>query len=406
MTQARRDTSLLLIEATSNQVNQFGGYTGQTPAQFAAYVGQIAETMSFPKENIVLGGDHLGPQVWRAEGPEKAMQKAEEMVREYVQAGFAKIHLDASMHLAGDPGDPRAPLDDEIVSKRAAALCRAAEDAHKQMPAGTPEPVYVIGTEVPVPGGELLGAHAPEVTRTEDVTRTVEVARRAFEAKGLQAAWERVIAMVVQPGVEFGDQTVFPYAPKKARHLAQFVETGWHGIFEAHSTDYQLPSALRNLVRDHFAILKVGPWLTFAFREAVFALAAVEEEWLGGRKGVTMSRVREALDEAMVANPQYWKSYYRGDEAALKFSRRYGLSDRCRYYWGVPAVAAALERLIANLTEHPAPGPLLSQYLPIQFVAIQDSEIKNDPREMIRHKILEVIDQYAGACGMGTQPSL
>lgn len=38
MRQAAADGSQLLIEATCNQVNQFGGYTGMTPADFSAYV--------------------------------------------------------------------------------------------------------------------------------------------------------------------------------------------------------------------------------------------------------------------------------------------------------------------------------------------------------------------------------
>ena len=61
-------------------------------------------------------------------------------------------------------------------------------------------------------------------------------------------------------------------------------------------------------MKNHFAILKVGPWLTFALREAVFALANIEEEWLSGRKGFTTSRVRETLDEAMLANPNIGKA--------------------------------------------------------------------------------------------------
>src|SRR5208282_2676533 len=43
MIQAKRDNRLLLIESTSNQVNQFGGYTGQTPADFAAFVRELAQ---------------------------------------------------------------------------------------------------------------------------------------------------------------------------------------------------------------------------------------------------------------------------------------------------------------------------------------------------------------------------
>src|SRR5258708_28554891 len=120
------------------------------------------------------------------------------------------------------------------------------------------------------------------------------------------------------------------------------------------------------MVCDHFAILKVGPWLTFAFREAVFALAAVEEEWLGDRKGIAISRARESLEEAMLANPQYWKGYYRGDDAALRCARKYSFSDRSRYYWPQPTVAAPVQRLVANFPAHPAPVSPLPHYLPYQ----------------------------------------
>jgi D-tagatose-1,6-bisphosphate aldolase subunit GatZ/KbaZ len=157
------------------------------------------------------------------------------------------------------------------------------------------------------------------------------------------------------------------------------------------------------MVRDHFAILKVGPWLTFAFREAVFALAAIEEEWLGMRKGVEVSRVREALEAAMLADPQHWRGYYLGDEAALRFARKYSLSDRCRYYWPQPLVKAALQILIANLEAHPAPISLLSQYLPNQANAVRAGQIENNAIQLIRHKIGEVMDHYAYACGL-TRP--
>jgi D-tagatose-1,6-bisphosphate aldolase subunit GatZ/KbaZ len=399
MLQAKRDESLLLIESTSNQVNQFGGYTGQTPTQFAAFVAEIAAGMSFPQERIALGGDHLGPHVWRKEGSASAMQKGCDLVRACVLAGYTKIHLDASMHLAGDLGDPSTPLADEVVSERAADLCNAAERAHRQLPADSPAPLYIIGTDVPIPGGELSGGNAPETTRVEDVERTLELARKAFAARGLAAAWERVIAVVVRPGVEFGDEIVFPYRREKTRQLSEFAENHRQGVFEAHSTDYQTPAALEQMVKDHFAILKVGPWLTFAFREAVFALAQMEQEWLGDRRGIIPSRVREELEEAMVANPRYWTDYYCGDEPALRFARKYSFSDRSRYYWSQPRVAEAVERLIANLTDRPAPASLLSQYLPNQAAAVRAHSLRNRPIELIHSKILEVADHYARACG-------
>ena len=404
MLQAKGDGSLLLIESTSSQVNQFGGYAGQTPAQFAMFVKEIAASIGLPVERIVLGGDHLGPNVWRNEEPASAMKKAAELVRACVLAGYTKIHLDASMHLTGDSENAGSPLADEVVSTRAAELCAAAEEAHAKLAKDAPRPLYVIGTEVPIPGGELSDGWPPEITRVEDAARTVEVAKRAFESRGLQAAWERVIALVVQPGVEFGDATVFPYQAEKTRELSRFAGEQWHGVFEAHSTDYQTADALREMVRDHFAILKVGPWLTFAFREAVFALAAVEEEWLGRRRDVIMSRVRESLEEVMLANPQYWKSYFKGDEEALRLARKYSFSDRLRYYWPLPTVAAALQRLVDNLTAHPVPVSVLSQFMPAQAELVLARAISKDPAELIRNRVLEVIDHYAGACGMSAQP--
>jgi D-tagatose-1,6-bisphosphate aldolase subunit GatZ/KbaZ len=399
MLQASRDHSLLCIESTSNQVNQFGGYTGQTPVDFAAFVRSVATAMKFSAERILLGGDHLGPHVWRLETSREAMAKARELVRSCVAAGYTKIHLDTSMRCADDAGDPHSPLADEIVCDRAADLCKTAEEAHQQLPAGSPAPVYVVGTEVPIPGGEQSESQAPAVTRTEDLERTLRLGRQAFLSRGLQAAWQRVLAVVVQPGVEFGDASVFAYDGKSAHHLSQYALEHWQGVYEAHSTDYQSPQALSQMVRDHFAILKVGPWLTFAFREAVFALAAIEEEWLSSKKGLTISHVREVLDQAMIENPAHWRGYFQGDENALRLARKFSYSDRSRYYWPQPSVAAALQRLIDNLSAHPAPSSVISQYLPSQCARIRAGTLSNHPIDLIRSKILEVIDLYAAACG-------
>jgi D-tagatose-1,6-bisphosphate aldolase subunit GatZ/KbaZ len=399
MAQAAADNNVLLIEATSNQVNPFGGYTGQTPADFVKFVHGIASEREFPPEQIVLGGDHLGPHVWRSTSAAIAMENACEMVRDYVRAGFTKIHLDASMPCADDANIPNRPLPDELVSSRAAQLCQAAEDAHRSLPRNTAPPVYVIGTEVPVPGGEHLQSTTPKVTSTKDLAHTLDVAETVFRKAGLGAAWKRVIAVVVQPGVEFGDASVHLYDRRKARQLACFVSRHWKGVYEAHSTDYQSHEALRQMVQDHFAILKVGPGLTFAFREAVFALECVEREWVAGKKCAERSCVQEVLEQAMLENPAHWSNYYRGDEHALRVARKYSYSDRARYYWPQPRVQAALQKLIANLTTHPAPASLLSQYLPAEAEKVRAGELPNAPVELIRHRILQILQQYSYACG-------
>ena len=381
-----------VVEATCNQVNQEGGYTGATPADFAASLRRAAAAAGLAPDRVLFGGDHLGPHPWQAEPADAAMARAREMVGQYVRAGAAKIHLDASMCL-GD--DPPGALDERAAAERTADLGAAAEAARLE---GREPPVYVIGTEVPVPGGEQAGDAGPATTRTEDAARTLELTRAAFRARGLDDAWERVVGLVVQPGVEFGEWRVHEYDPPEARSLSAFIETVPGIVYEAHSTDYQRSTGLQNLVRDHFAILKVGPWLTFAWREAVFALAAIEREWLGSRAGITLSDLREVVETVMTEDPVHWRSHYRGDEAELLLSRQFSLSDRIRYYWPRRPVQAAVDRLLANLEAHPAPLPLLSQYLPGPGRRARERGGAARPRDLIRDHVREVVELYDRAC--------
>ena len=396
MLQARADGSVVCIEATSNQVNPEGGYMGRTPADFARFVAERARDLDLPASRLLLGGDHLGPFPHQALNAATAMEKAREMVRQYVQAGFVKIHLDASMRLADDPPGPLAP---EVATQRTAELCVVAEAAAAGRPSGTPPPLYVVGTEVPVPGGEQEKAERLEVTRPADAEKTLALTRSAFVARGLEAAWERVVGLVVQPGVEFGDAVVFDYDRARAAELAAFIASRDGIVFEAHSTDYQTEAALRALVEDHFAILKVGPALTFAFREAVFALAEIEREWLGRRKGVALSNIRGVLEEVMLRSPGHWRGHYHGHPEEVRFARQWSLSDRIRYYWPLPPVEAALDRLLTNLSHHPPPSSLLSQYLPAQHAALGHGRIAADPGRLIHLKVMEVTAAYARACG-------
>jgi D-tagatose-1,6-bisphosphate aldolase subunit GatZ/KbaZ len=312
-----------------------------------------------------------------------------------VLAGYGKIHLDASMACADDA----KILPEHVVAERAAVLCEAAEEALKDLPPGADPPLYVIGTEVPAPGGESDPGAPPAVTTIESLHHTLQIFQAAFAERGLSAAWQRVIAAVVQPGVEFGDNVVFEYDCSKARSLSAGLPQSPALVYEAHSTDYQPPSALAQMVGDHFAILKVGPWLTFAFREAVFSLSAIEREMLAGRKGPRLSQVPEVLDQVMLQDPSHWRSYYHGDEHELRLSRAYSYSDRCRYYWHEPAVQAEIERLLENLAAHPVPLTLISQYLPLEYEATRAKQIENQPGAIIRYHIQLVLRSYAAACG-------
>ena len=399
MKQALQDRALVCIEATSNQVDQFGGYSGLTPERFAAMVHEIAAAAGLPAGRIVMGGDHLGPNAWRDKDARTAMALSRDLVRAYVLSGFTKIHLDASMPCADDTVAGRVELATRTVAERTAELCAAAEEAYAERPDGSPAPLYVVGTEVPRPGGALEELSVVQATAPADAEETLLETQRAFDGRGLHQAWKRVIAVVVQPGVEFGDQTVIAYDREKARALSALIAARDHLVYEAHSTDYQTPPALRQMVEDHFAILKVGPWLTFAFREAVFALEAIEREWLAP-KSVVLSGLAATLDKVMVTQPKYWARYYRGDASDLALARKYSFSDRSRYYWTNPLVQQALTRLMDNLARFPPPLCLLSQYLPVQCEAVMQGRIAGTPPALILDKIMEVTGKYAYACGM------
>jgi D-tagatose-1,6-bisphosphate aldolase subunit GatZ/KbaZ len=397
MQQAARDNSIVLIESTSNQVDQFGGYTGMNPEQFAAYVKDIAKGENFPFEKVLLGGDHLGPNAWQNEPAASAMEKARTLVYDYVKAGYGKIHLDASMFCADDEGDRHKPLADEIVSSRAAELCSVAETSWKENRQGPCELVYIIGTEVPIPGGAQEEEETVTPTGPADASRTIEITKAAFETAGLQSAWKRVVGVVVQPGVEFGDDQVFHYNREAAAGLSKMIEGTDHLVYEAHSTDYQSESGLKNLVQDHYCILKVGPWVTFAFREALFALEEIEKELLGHGDKV-LSALRDTLEEVMMDEPKYWKKYYPGNEATRYFKRKYSFSDRSRYYWPNKKLIASITLLKSNLDEAGIPLSILSQYMPNQYNAVQEGLIHLNCDELICSRIGDVIGIYARAC--------
>jgi len=382
----------ILIEATCNQVNQEGGYTGMTPRKFTEFIRLLAEEIDFPIQRIILGGDHLGPNPWKKEAIATAMQKAEQLVREYVDAGFSKIHLDASMS-CGQEGQ----LTIEEIAERTTQLCKRSEKTFAENPHGQ-APVYIIGTEVPSPGGltnTLSGA--AHVSRVEDVRQTIDSHHEIFLRDGLESAVQRVIAIVVSPGVEFGNSEIYPYVRESNRNLCSFIEKqpGW--VFEAHSTDYQSPTCLRKMVEDHFAILKVGPALTFAFREAIFRLAAIENE-LPEIDKVDRSQTVEVLLKSMQASPAHWKEHYSGSNNDISFAMKYSFSDRARYYWGRPDVRNALEKLFRNLGQRQIPMALISQFFPSLFPAVNDKAIPAEPNALLDASIAHVLQGYQSAC--------
>lgn len=388
------DNSCVLIESTANQCDQFGGYTGMKPIDFKNYVYEIADKLGFDKNKIFLGGDHLGPLTWTSLNEKEAMANSEVLIDAYVSAGFTKIHVDTSMKVADD--DPNVRLSDETIARRGVHLVKVAENAYKKLLETNPdavEPVYIVGSEVPIPGGSQAAVdEGVQVTKVEDFTTTMNTFKDTFEKEGISDVWDRVLGIVVQPGVEEKDSGCTEYDRSKAVELAKAIRTIPDLVFEGHSTDYQTKIKLREMVEDGVAILKVGPGLTFAAREGLYALSFIEDEACKVN-GKTPSNFREVLDAEMLKNDKHWKKHYHGTDAEIALKRKYSFSDRSRYYYSTDAVKAAIDTLLDNLKDG-CPLNLLSQFMPIQYTKVREGVLKNDPKELVLDRIGNTIDEY------------
>lgn len=399
----------LLVEATANQVDQFGGYTGMKPKEYVKYIYSIADKVGFPKERIILGGDHLGPLTWRTINPREAMENAKNLIREYVLAGFSKIHIDTSMPLNGD--FENEIFDDSLIANRASVLCKVAEEAYLELKEKDDEamhPVYIIGSEVPIPGGAQVEEEeaGPKVTSVEGFKNTVETFKKAFESFGVGDAWQYVIGVVVQPGVEFSSDYVWEYNREEAKDLIDELKNYPQLIFEAHSTDYQTPRALKEMVEDGFIILKVGPALTFGFREGMFALNHIENELLKYDENVELSNFIEVLDFSMIKNPKDWVHHYSGTGEKIKLERKYSLSDRARYYMPKDEVNFALEKLMNNLEGIEIPMTIISQFMHEQYKKVREGVLKPIAKELLKDRIGEYLDDYVYAVENGEEKIL
>jgi D-tagatose-1,6-bisphosphate aldolase subunit GatZ/KbaZ len=399
MEHAKQRNLVVCFESTGKQVNQFGGYIGMQPKQFAEFVKRAAEMANLRNDQVILGGDHLGPDSWQCETSNVAMSKARELIRQCVCAGYRKLHLDPSMPCRDDicHGSPYVSV--ETIAERTAFLCESAEDAIKIGAGDETQLVYVVGTDVPPPGGEYEDNSEIPASSVAETEETINQIRRAFSKRGLESAWNRCVALVVQTGASFGPERVKDYDSRKTKDLKVWIRNTDNLVFEAHSTDFQTKEALTNMVKDHFAILKTGPCLTFAMREALYALAYMERELLSDRRGIILSRLPEEMQDLMMTDRTHWQNYYRGDVSYLRYITTYGFSDRIRYYWTNPRIKKAVVKLFQNMTRHEIPLPLLSQYLPAQYETVREGSLPCTPRHLLQSKIMEILDKYAEACG-------
>jgi len=383
----------VLIECTANQVNQFGGYTNMTPIDFVKYVHDIADKVGFPKDRIILGADHFGPLAWADKTESEAMKNAKELVRLAVLAGYTKIHLDTSMLLGSD--DASKKLSDEDIARRGVELYKVCEEAFDERCKKYPNclhPVYVIGSEVPIPGGEYNEKNSLEVTNPRDFENTIKTYDEKFKEYGFEDAWDNIIAVVVQPGVEFSNEDIHDYNRNNSKELCEKLKEYPDLVFEGHSTDFQFKEKLKEMVEDGVAILKVGPALTFALRESLFLLSLMEKELIKDESD--RANFIELLENMMMKDPKNWEKYYKGDEFEKELQRKYSFSDRSRYYMAHEEIEMCIKRLFKNINSFKPPLGMIKQFFPNHYLKIRNNELSNDSEHLIKSNINNVLDDY------------
>lgn len=271
---------------------------------------------------------------------------------------------------------------------------KVCEDAYKELAAKNPaemHPAYIIGSEVPIPGGSQEPEDNISVTKPEALDNTIHAYRKAFEEDGLAEAFQYIAGIVVQPGVEFGDSDVFYYNRQNAQSLIFAMKQYPNLVLEGHSTDYQTPSSLKQMVEDGVAILKVGPALTFSLREGLFALSEMEKILIPEENRANFA---ETLENTMLKQPGNWQKHYHGTENDLKVKRKFSFSDRCRYYFSQPEITASIEKLFRNMASVEIPLNMLHQYMPLQYAKICSGLLPTDPRSLAKDYVVTLAEHY------------
>ena len=91
----------------------------------------------------------------------------------------------------------------------------------------------------------------------------------------------------------------------------------------------------------------------------------------------------------------HWAPYYRGDDKFVAQLKHYSYSDRIRYYWSVPKVRKALDKLFANLNSKKIPETIASQY----FSEREFGSLSVPAEQLASDHVALCIDRYYKACG-------
>jgi D-tagatose-1,6-bisphosphate aldolase subunit GatZ/KbaZ len=329
---AARTGAPMLFATTLNQVDRDGGYTGWTPKQYVARMGELAEKHGCDSP-LYPCLDHGGPWLKDAQARlvlAETMSEVKRSITACLEAGYALLHVDPTV----DPGlSGDEPLDVRIVVKRTVELMEHAEAECQRL--GIEPVAYEVGTE------EVAGGLA----NIESFERFVRLLRLALEEKELTQAWPAFV--VGKVGTDLHTTLFDPEVAGKLRAI-----TAPHGsLVKGHYTDWvDNPEAYPT---SGMGGANVGPEFTAEEAEALRALCDYEAV-LTRSKSLAPSRFFKTLADAVVGSGR-WRKWLQPDEPEEfeKLSterRRWLVTSGARYVWTQPQVVESRSRLYENLT--------------------------------------------------------
>ena len=318
-----------LIECTSNQVNQTGGYTKKTPKKFIKEIFDLRKKIKLSKNQLFLGGDHLGPLPWKYYNKKIALKNSINLIESFLKEKFCKIHIDTSIRCKDDNF-----FNNEIIFKRTKDILK-----NSRIKKRLKDKFLVIGSEVPLSGS---GDNKKIIlTNTKQIKNESLKFRQIL--KELNFKNKREFGLVVEPGMKYMHSSIKKPNLKKFKDKTKFsVKNNF--VFEAHSTDYQPLNILKKLSQNNFKFLKVGPELTYNYSRSLFYMQNLEVRFSFRKK----SEITKKLFNTMKNNSKYWKNYYSNKKSQLLLNSKL---DRMRYYLNFKSVVNSINILKKNINK-------------------------------------------------------
>ena len=194
----------VLIECTSNQVNQQGGYTGLEPKEFRKRVKSLSKTINFKKNYLIFGADHLGPLPWKKFSKKKAFLNAKKLLNLTLKENFEKIHLDTTIRCAKEKS---LSLDDVRLRFK---------ELFKVIPKKNLKNLYLVaGSEVPLAGG---GDIKESISTLNDIKKDYSIYDKIIN----KSKYVKEFALVIEPGMSFGNFGVIKPSFNKLKKLLKY----------------------------------------------------------------------------------------------------------------------------------------------------------------------------------------